>query len=194
MLLAVAHGTASARGRADIEALVAHVRKRRPELETTLAWLDHAHPRLEEVDSRGAVVVPLLLSTGYHVTRDIPARARDALVADALGPHPLLSTALADRLAQAGAPPDAPIRLAGAGSPDALQAAAALLAEHLDKEVTVGPASGRIAVATYLLGAGRFADDIANCGARWVSAPLARHPALAELVLLRHDERASHGG
>nr|WP_107046813.1 sirohydrochlorin chelatase [Streptomyces albus] len=59
--------------------------------------------------ARDAVLVPLLLSRGYHVKHDIPrtlaeaAPALRAVVAAPLGPHPLLAEALHARLTEAAA-------------------------------------------------------------------------------------------
>ena len=68
-------------------------------------------------------MVPLLLSTGYHLTADIrgAARAAGAPVADPLGPDPRLAEALADRLAEAGRPAGTPTVLAAAGSADPMR-------------------------------------------------------------------------
>src|SRR5690606_34672122 len=77
-----------------------------------------------------AVLVPLLLSRGHHLKRDIPRTAARAAartrLAPALGPHPLLVEALHARLAEAGwsTPADHAARrrsavvLAAAGSRD----------------------------------------------------------------------------
>ncbi len=99
------------------------------------------------------MIVPLLLSTGYHLTTDMAgaARAAGARLADPLGPDPLLVTALAGRLAEAGVPDGTPVVLAAAGSSDpAAQADAAAQAgcsaERLDVPVTVGVRVGRPAL------------------------------------------------
>src|SRR5438309_1824296 len=120
-LLAVAHGTRSAAGRATIHALIEEVRRQRPGLPVELAWLDHARPTLHEALCRypAAIVVPLLLTTGYHVRVDIPRAGGAALaVAPPLGPDPLLVHVLDERLRQAGTTANAAIVLAAAGSSD----------------------------------------------------------------------------
>jgi sirohydrochlorin ferrochelatase len=76
-----------------------HIELNEPLLPDTLAGLD--------ARSTGeAVLVPLLLSRGYHVKQDIPEMAAEAQVrtrlATPLGPHPLLVEALYDRLVEAG--------------------------------------------------------------------------------------------
>jgi hypothetical protein len=84
------------------------------------------------------VIVPLLLSAGYHLSQDIgEAAARAGVpVAAPLGPGPGLVPALADRLRAAGTPVGTPVVLAAAGSTDPRAAGearnqAALLAAHL---------------------------------------------------------------
>src|SRR5262249_33670435 len=68
----------------------------------------------------GVAVVPLLLSSGYHLTSDIAgaARAAGVPVARPLGPDPRLVRALSDRLPEAGVPAQVPVVLAAAGSSD----------------------------------------------------------------------------
>src|SRR5882757_1164499 len=75
-LLAAAHGTRSVAGLATIRALIDQVRLARPALDVDLCFLDVLGPRLaERLDALPgpAVVVPVLLSAGYHVLDDIPA-------------------------------------------------------------------------------------------------------------------------
>ena len=50
-----------------------------------------------------------------------------------------------------------------------------------------GRGAPRVAVATYLLFPGLFADKLAAAGADVVSAPLADAPEVVELVLARYD-------
>ena len=72
-LIAVAHGTRSAAGQSQTRDLVAAAALRRPDVDMRLAYVDVQQPRIGEVipAMRDAVVVPLLLSTGYHVRVDI---------------------------------------------------------------------------------------------------------------------------
>lgn len=135
-LLAISHGTsdpagqqvvrrlgnavasaASARGLADTTVL-GHVDVQQPDVQAALDSLGEGRP---------AVIVPLLLSAGYHVRvdlrRDVEAAeqaGRGVTVADALGPDDRLVELLVRRLGQAGADPaeDAVI-LGVAGSSDA---------------------------------------------------------------------------
>ena len=95
-LLVAAHGTESAAGSATTAALVAAVADALPGVPVTSCFLDVVGPSLtEELDAAAgpAVVVPLLLSTGYHVQTDIPAvvagRAGVRVTAH-LGPDPLV--------------------------------------------------------------------------------------------------------
>ncbi|MGQ0464221.1 MAG: sirohydrochlorin chelatase [Sporichthyaceae bacterium] len=136
--------------------------------------------------------------------------------APALGPDWWLADALADRLQCAeGTAASHPIVLAAAGSSDPRSAAGAeqmadMLAGRLGRSVVAGMVSSgegtsarpavdetvarlraeghaRVSVASYLLWPGRFADEVAACGADVVSAPIGAHPALVSLVLERFD-------
>lgn len=137
VLVGTSHGTDDPAGQAAVRALLDGVRAARPGLDVREAFVDVQRPELDEVlagavrDTGSAVVVPLLLSTGYHVRHDIaqavaavnaaghdrPDRAvvaepvpagdatgrRAAVAAEPLGPHPLLVDILADRYAAADA-------------------------------------------------------------------------------------------
>ncbi|MET9921452.1 CbiX/SirB N-terminal domain-containing protein [Streptomyces sp. NPDC006435] len=130
MLLAVAHGTRDRAGVAAYRELLGLVRALRPGLTVRLSFLGLAPPAPAEVLAavRGPVVlVPLLLSTGHHVTVDLPAvRAAaphlDIGQARPLGPDPLLAAALGDRLVEADRSPS---RSSGPGGADAVVLAAA---------------------------------------------------------------------
>jgi sirohydrochlorin ferrochelatase len=92
-----------------------------PVLDVRVAFLGHAEPSLPaQLDAAGSgpVIVPLLLSSGYHLSADISdaATSAGARVAAPLGPDQLLLTALTARLADAGVPDGTPIVLAAAGS------------------------------------------------------------------------------
>ncbi|MGW7443929.1 sirohydrochlorin chelatase [Kitasatospora sp. NPDC054795] len=220
MLLAVAHGSRDPAAVTSIRALLRVVRSLRPELPVRGCFLDFARPSLPEALSQLAdsrpVLAPLFLSTGYHLRVDLPAALSAAglpltHLAGALGPHPLLAEALADRLAEAGAPPHTPVVLAGAGSSDPASLAdtarmAALLAAHLGRPVTPSHLSAaaptpqqavaalrraghpEIALASHLLSPGHFARRATATTATWTSAPLGAHPSVARLVLRRYDE------
>jgi sirohydrochlorin ferrochelatase len=102
---------------------------------------------------RAAIMVPLLLTSGYHDRVDLPAAIAAARPGTAhapvLGPDPLLAVALADRLDEAGHGAGDAVVLAGAGSsePDAVasvRSQASLLSAELTArtgvpaDVTVG--------------------------------------------------------
>jgi sirohydrochlorin ferrochelatase len=213
-LIAVAHGTRHATGQGEVRELVRAVRRRRPDLEVRLAYLDVEQPRLRTLAAtldRPAVVVPLLFTTGYHVRADIPdaVRGTPVTVAPPLAPDPALAVALHARLAEVGGLDADAIVLAAAGSHDpaaqpAVHRVAGDLAARVDRLVLPGYASaarprvgevvarlreagaGRVAVAAMLLADGHFHRSLAAAGADVVSPPLGRHPALVELVLSRH--------
>ena len=211
-LLALAHGTASSQGRATTGRLIVALRSTRPQVPVELCFLDVASPRLPDAldahasDATPTVVVPVLLSTGFHVQTDIPAAVADrahTVVARHLGPHRLLVDAVLDRLP--GDPGDATV-LVGAGSSRdearaELDATAALLAERLGGPVDVltmaddltGELQRRpspVRVATYLLAEGRFTETLeqAAAGIARVATPIGVHPALVELVWSRYDD------
>lgn len=111
-LVLVAHGSRDPRALGTVRALMARVRALRPGLAVHLGHIELNEPLLPDtlaaLGDTAAVLVPLLLSRGYHVRQDIPdmaaavpARTR---VAAPLGPHPLLADTLYDRLAEAGWP------------------------------------------------------------------------------------------
>jgi len=217
-LLAVAHGSRDPAAQETVGALAERVRRLAPALEVRVAFVQHAEPSLATALAGAGddvVIVPLLLSTGYHLAVDISgsATAAGARRAAPLGPHPGLATALADHLAAAGVPAGIPVVLAGAGSSDPKAAAdvelqAALLADLRGARVLAsyatagtptveeavaalrGPAGEAVAVATYLLSPGHFYDRLRQTSATWVSAPLGSHPAVAALVLGRYRAAA----
>ena len=220
VLVACAHGTRSAAGRRAVALLRLQVAALRQGLEVVAANVDVQRPALPDVVARltGAgrrcVVVPLLLSAGYHVRVDISGavgRSGGLTVATrALGPDPVLADLLADRLAEAGRSGDDAVVLAAAGSRDPravrdVEDAAVRLADRLAVPVTVGYVSAgtprveaavaaargagaaRVALACYLLAPGHFVDRLSAVGADLVSGPLAPDPRLAALVLARYD-------
>jgi sirohydrochlorin ferrochelatase len=221
-LVGVAHGSRNPAAQQTVEALLDAVQECRPELDVRVAYVELAEPDIPAVLAQtgpDAVVVPLLLSRGYHVAVDIgrTAVAVGARVAAPLGPAPALAAALADRLTEAGTPPDAPVVLAAAGSSDPaavldVEAQALLLAELRGTPVAPAYASaqsptvhdavadlldrhrGPVAVAPYLLAPGYFATVVGRTAATWVSAPLGAHPALAGLVLERYLAAVPAGG
>ena len=209
VLLAVAHGTRSAAGQAQIRDLVDRVAGRRPELDVRLAYVDVQQPRVgEAIRGLDAVVVPLLLSTGYHVRVDIAeaVAANHAVAAAPLGPDPVLTRSLQSRISDGDT-----VVLAAAGSSDpAWRADVAAVAARLGAHVAY--ASGtelrvpevvarlreqgarRVTVAAYLLAEGLFYRSLHRAGADRVTPPLCADPAVEELVLARYDQLTSVPG
>ena len=109
-LVVVAHGSRDPRALSTVRALLDKVRAQRPGLPVHLGHIELNEPLLPDtlasLGDREAILVPLLLSRGYHIKRDIPEMAAEsrvrARVAGALGPHPLLVEALYARLVEAG--------------------------------------------------------------------------------------------
>ncbi|HEX2361281.1 MAG TPA: CbiX/SirB N-terminal domain-containing protein [Jiangellaceae bacterium] len=221
-LVACSHGTRDLAGRQAVDDLRAAVASARRGLRVVEAYVDVQQPELSDVlDGLGpAVVVPVLLSSGYHVHVDITDAVAGAgpqvRVAAALGPHPALVEVLAERLDGAAASPDHAVVLAAAGSSDRravsdVERTASELAKRLGRPVLAAYASAAlprvdeavgqlqsaarpVAIASYLLAPGFFYDQLATAGAEVVTAPLLPHPAITALVLERYDEAASADG
>jgi sirohydrochlorin ferrochelatase len=182
VLIGTSHGTDDPAGQAAVRALLDGVRAARPELDVREAFVDVQQPEVAEVlagavrDAGSAVVVPLLLSTGYHVRHDIAqaVAAIDAsgegaaVAAEPLGPHPLLVDILADRYAAAEAAhgpfrTDDAVVLAAAGSSVAAAAAAveevtSALAQRLGRPVTPSYGAGAEPRVPAAVAAARAAD------------------------------------
>jgi len=214
-LIAVAHGTRSAAGRRQIQELAAAAARRRPGLDVRLCYVDVQEPKVADIVAGvvaerregygpAAVVVPLLLSCGYHVRVDIAeaVAGTDFPVSAPLGPDPVFTASLRRNL-PAGA--DAVV-LASAGSSDPLWVAGIReVAAELPGRVELGYTSGsgprvadvvarlraegarNVAVAAYLLAEGLFYRTLHSAGADSVTPPLCADPAVADLVLQRFD-------
>jgi sirohydrochlorin ferrochelatase len=230
VLLAVAHGSRDPAAQECVLALTGRAATLSPGTQVATAFVQNAAPSLAEglhdavaqavkgegEAGGGVVVVPLLLSSGYHLSSDIAGAARAAGVrlAAPLGPGPRLVRPLADRLAEAGVPGQVPVVLAAAGSRDPraladIRRQAAMLAAHRHAPVVAAFASAArptvdeavsflasltgqpVAVASYLLAPGLFHDRLRLGAGRWVSAPIGDHPVAAELV--RDSFRAAAG-
>jgi sirohydrochlorin ferrochelatase len=115
-LLLVAHGSPDPRAAIAVSQLAADVAARHDGPVLT-GFLDHDEPRLDAalLTASGladeVLVVPLLLSQGFHSKVDVPASVALAaatspqtrfLTAPPLGPHPLLTSALRSRLDAVG--------------------------------------------------------------------------------------------
>ncbi len=224
-LLAISHGTASPSGQAAVAALVDAVAERLPDVTVRLGHVDVQQPDVEaSLDSLPAgapvVIVPLLLSAGYHVRVDLRKQTagRDGVtIAPALGPDPRLVEALVARLAALAPADDHALVLAVAGSSDDranddCREIGRMLGARLDREVTVGflaaaeprldaavaqagAAGQRVIVANYLLAPGYFHDlAVRMAGAAPVAPPLlgedAPPAALVDLVIERYRAAA----
>nr|WP_243766720.1 CbiX/SirB N-terminal domain-containing protein [Streptomyces sp. GC420] len=182
-LVAVAHGSRDPAALRTVTALLDLVRELRPGLDVRLGHIELEQPLLTGTlaslasaaasapaastpsapsgSRRSAVLVPLLLGSGYHVKQDIPQAAAGfpelaIRVAEPLGPHPLLVETLYARLVEAGWTADdtrgSGVVLAAAGSRDpestaAARRTAALLGERLGG-VPVLPAYASAATPT----------------------------------------------
>ena len=117
-LIAVAHGSRDPRSSATIHRAVDALRRRRPDLDVRVAFLDLSEPGVDQVvdDLAGAghgriVAVPMLLGKAFHAKVDLPellhaARTRHPHVsitqADVLGDDRLLIEAVRDRIIDTG--------------------------------------------------------------------------------------------
>jgi len=155
-LVAASHGTSHPDGQRAVAALVEAVAASALAVTVREAFVDVQQPdvpqTLGDLDvDVDAIVVPLLLSAGYHVRVDLAREARDAretgdrrvTIADALGPDPRIARLLARRLDEAGVASNDVVVLAAAGSTDAnaiddCRVAAEQLAQVLDRPVSVG--------------------------------------------------------
>ncbi|MEQ4717151.1 CbiX/SirB N-terminal domain-containing protein [Nonomuraea sp. B19D2] len=217
-LVLAAHGTRSAAGEQTLSALAETVRRARPGQRVELSYLEISSPLLSDVLPAvpgPVVVVPLLLAGGYHAHIDLPeviaACRPDAVVAHWLGPHRLLTSALARKLARAGLRATDAVILGAAGSSDPsaladVRAAAHQLAVRLARPVTAAFASAgspsleeamerlgstpaaRVAIASYVLAPGFFHDRLGAAGAGLASDPLGADPDVAALIWHRYDE------
>lgn len=218
-LIACSHGTADASGQEAIRAVIDDVRSLLPGIRVVGTVVDVEEPQIPEVLQReiiadDVVVVPLLLSVGYHTGVDIAQAvqahpgARQTLP---LGTHPLIVDVLLDRLHSAvpgGWLEGDHVVLAAAGSTDPAAEAdvaqvAAALRHRLPVPVSIGYASAstprvreavaaargagarRVVVASHVLAPGFFARLVAGAGGDVVSAPLAPDARIASVVVER---------
>ncbi|MFD2841445.1 sirohydrochlorin chelatase [Populibacterium corticicola] len=130
VLVATAHGTDNPVGQEVISSVVAQAQALLPDTKVLETYVDVQYPQVDEVleglsAQETAVVVPLLLSTGYHTVHDIAGavrqrnrQARDTVGTSTLGPHSALAEIQVDRIAEATDRPTHVILIA-AGSSDA---------------------------------------------------------------------------
>jgi len=230
VLIGCSHGTNDPEGRAVIRGILDGVRAVRPDLDVREAFVDVQEPAVADVvshvvrsdtgASRDAVVVPLLLSGGFHVNVDVAEAVADrgdgagrAVAATPLGPDDRLVEIAAEALRDAGVRPEDAVVVAAAGSsrPEAARdvehVVAGLRALH-PGPVTVGfgamarPTVGeavaaaregapRVVVVAFLLAPGYFYDRLGEVGADVVTRPLGPDPRLVEIVLDRYAEATS---
>lgn len=220
VMIACAHGTNNAEGRERINEVRAEIAALRPGVKVLEAYVDVQEPALPDVVAGlaagvRAVVVPLLLTVGFHVQVDIAeavASRPDTVAAAPLGPDPRLAKLLDERLGEL--PPGWGIVLAAAGSsrPEAAEQievlAADLAVRRPERIVPAYGASARpsvpeavaqlrsegvagVAIASYLLSPGYFHDQLAKTGADVVAKPLLPSALLAELALEHFDAAVS---
>lgn len=218
-LILTAHGTRDPHGRATVQRIARDVRQAAGGVDVRLAYVDVQKPELGDVldrverEGRRAVVVPLLLSAGVHVHRDIADAARDrpgVVVVDALGPDDRLARIVAERLRESGLGEDARVVLAPAGSSDPRSQhdgrdMAARLAAELGAPVGYGCIAGPdvpiadavaaarssdphtpVAIASYLLAPGFFQSRLERSFPGLVTTPIGTHPLLVEIIVERY--------
>ncbi len=210
-LVTVAHGTRTTEGNRVAVELTAAAGERLG-VATTASYVELCSPLFADVMAElrePAVVVPLLLSTGFHVRHDLPAAValagEEVVLGGPLGPDPLLAAAQVDRLVESGAHPGQPVVLVAAGSTDEaatadLEGAARLLGElwgapvRLATLAGLGPRPAEVvrcgdAVAPYLLAPGFFArrarTESLAAGADVVADVIGPHPLLVDLLCQR---------
>lgn len=216
-LICCSHGTDSPEGRAVISQLVEAAAELLDDVPAHETYVDVQHPQVDEVVSDvagSAVIVPLLLSPGFHTSVDIgrAAASRDDVVAaGTLGPHPSLVDILGDRVREVGVRAGDHVVLAAAGSsrPEAAESVSAvrdLLAQQIEAPLTVGYAYGatptvsdavaaareagaeRVIIASYVLAPGHFAQLIANAGADIATDPVGTDPRVVGVIAERYRD------
>ncbi|MGA8845962.1 MAG: CbiX/SirB N-terminal domain-containing protein [Nocardioides sp.] len=181
-LVTVAHGTRKAEGN-EVAQLVTAAAGQRLGMSAIATYVELSEPLFADVmasTEEPAVIVPLLLSTGFHMRSDLPDQAALAHVpvklGRQLGPDPLLAQAQVHRLVEAGARRGQRVVLVAAGSSDEAATcdqlcAVAHLARAWDGPVELATLSGHgsrpadliragDAVSPYLLSPGFFHDRL----------------------------------
>jgi sirohydrochlorin ferrochelatase len=218
-LVACSHGTASEEGRAVVRELVERIADLVPGTAVAQAFVDVEQPEVADVVADSVadgpvVVVPLLLSTGFHTEVDIAGSVKPyalAARAPALGPHPLLVDVLRDRIAETlgeelRAGDHVVLAAAGSSNPKAVvdvEGLVELLEAALPVPVSAGYAAGatptiaeavaaaraggaqRVIAASYVLAPGYFAGLVHRAGADVVTPPLGADARIAEIAAER---------
>lgn len=211
-LVTVAHGTRKSGGN-EVAREITVAAGLALGVEAVCSYVELSAPLFEDVvaaDDAPTVVVPLLLSTGFHLRQDLPRMAQAAagplVLGRPLGPHHLVAQAQLDQLARAGARPgDGRLVLVAAGSSDPLATRDLTRAAELLGRLWGGPvevatlsALGRRPaevvrrddiVTPYLLSPGFFADrareESLAAGAAVVADVIGPHPLVVDLVVQR---------
>ncbi|WP_240665744.1 sirohydrochlorin chelatase [Agromyces sp. LHK192] len=218
-LVAVTHGVPSPANREAIMHLVDGVVRARPEADVSITFVDAQHSDLatslaEAVSDPRAIIVPLVLSAGYHVRTGL-ARGLERLpvagasLADPLGPDERIVEVLERRLGPIDDDDDVCVVLAAAGSNDPRAVrecfeTARLLGARIGRAVTVGFIAAaiprlpdaiemlravhpgtKVHVATYLLAPGTFYDAAIVAGADVIADPLLLPGEAADDALVR---------
>ena len=154
-LVFVSHGTANEQAQALIAQLVAQVAQQLPGVRVHPTFVDVQQPQIDEVLAAiplevETVVVPVLLSAGYHTYVDIAkavekrnSYAATSVATRTLGPHPKLIDLLLQRLEEVSLAACDQVVLGVAGSSDEraqddVKTVAGILQSRLGIEVTVG--------------------------------------------------------
>lgn len=184
VLVLCAHGTDDPDGAATVHGLRDLAAAARPDLDVRVAYVDVQLPRVRRVveevvgSGRQVVVVPLLLSLGFHIEVDVAGAVgpfAGAVATGSLGPDPVLAEVLLDRLREAGAEPGDAVVMAAAGSSragaarDALSVADAL-AHRWQGPVRVGFGSKATPSVSDAVDAAREAQTTQAGGGRVVVA------------------------
>lgn len=214
-----AHGTRDTRGQAVVHELCAQLRRFRPGVRVEDAYVDVQEPKVQSVVNNlvglgyRVIVIPLLLSEGFHTEVDVAeaVEVSDMAVSTGpLGPDAFLTNVLWRRLKQARAEVSDAVVVAAAGS-SRPQASAALhdvagqLRDLWGGPVSVGfgsaaqPSVGeaverardqgarRVVVGSYLLGHGFFHSQLAKSGADLITEPLGAASLVVSRVLAKFD-------
>jgi sirohydrochlorin ferrochelatase len=219
-LVTVAHGTRNPAGNQVAREITAAAGAALG-VEAVCSYVELCEPLFETVvvaSPTPTIVVPLLLSTGFHLRQDLPRMARAAagpiLLGRPLGAHHLLAEAQVAQLLAAGATRGSGrLVLVAAGSSDPLATrdltrAAELLGlawgEPGSVEVATLSALGRRPaevvrpgdlVSPYLLAPGHFADraptESLAAGAALVADVIGAHPLVVDLVVQRAQALAA---
>ncbi|MFB9309468.1 sirohydrochlorin ferrochelatase [Agromyces hippuratus] len=156
-LVAVTHGAPSSANREAVIRLVDGVASARPELDVSISFVDASRSDVAAAlgpdDDAGAVIVPLVLSAGFHVRTGLSLgldrrgsgvdAATGSRLAAELGPDDRIVEVLAERLGRLGLADTDAVVLAAAGSNDPRAVrecfeTARRLGHRLGRSVTVG--------------------------------------------------------